>query len=54
MWGACDCQQNLQHLDSLKLIQHLSCVDYWDKKQQSKAQNLDSKYRQMALAGFDT
>ena len=27
---------------------------YWDKEQQSKAQNLDSKYRQMALVGFDT
>ena len=26
----------------------------WDKEQQSKAQNLDSKYRQMALVGFDT
>ena len=25
----------------------------WDKEQQSKAQNLDSKYRQMALVGFD-
>ena len=27
---------------------------YWDKEQQSKAQNSDSKYRQMALVGFDT
>ena len=27
---------------------------YWDKEQQSKAQNLDSKYRQMALVGFDS
>ena len=27
---------------------------YWEKEQQSKAQNLDGKYRQMALAGFDT
>ena len=27
---------------------------YSDKEQQSKAQNLDSKYRQMALIGFDT
>ena len=26
----------------------------WDKEQQSKAQNSDSKYRQMALIGFDT
>ena len=26
----------------------------WDKEQQSKAQNSDSKYRQMALVGFDT
>ena len=26
----------------------------WDKEQQSKAQNSDSKYRQMALTGFDT
>jgi hypothetical protein len=25
-----------------------------DKEQQSKAQNLDSKYRQMALTAFDT
>ena len=29
-------------------------IDYWDKEQQSKAQNSDSKYRQMALVGFDT
>ena len=27
---------------------------HWDKEQQSKAQNSDGKYRQMALAGFDT
>ena len=27
---------------------------YWDKEQQSKAQNSASKYRQMALVGFDT
>ena len=27
---------------------------HWDKEQQSKAQNLDSKYGQMALIGFDT
>ena len=27
--------------------------NYWDKEQQSKARNLDSKYRQMALVGFD-
>jgi hypothetical protein len=27
---------------------------YWDKEQQCKAQNSDSKYRQMALTGFDT
>ena len=27
---------------------------YWDKEQQSKARNSDSKYRQMALVGFDT
>ena len=26
----------------------------WDKEQQSKAQNADSKYRKMALTGFDT
>ena len=26
---------------------------YWDKEQQSKAHNSDSKYRQMALVGFD-
>ena len=26
----------------------------WDKEQQSKAQNSDSNYRQMALVGFDT
>ena len=26
----------------------------WDKEQQSKAQNWDSKYRQMALTSFDT
>ena len=26
----------------------------WDKEQQSKAQDFDSKYRQMALTGFDT
>ena len=30
------------------------CLDHWDKEQQSKVQNLDSKYRQMALTGFDT
>ena len=29
-------------------------IGHWDKEQQSKAQNLDSKYRQMALTGFDT
>ena len=27
---------------------------HWQKEQQSKAQNSDGKYRQMALAGFDT
>ena len=27
---------------------------HWDKEQQSKAQILDGKYRQMALIGFDT
>ena len=27
---------------------------YWDKEQQSKAQNSDSKYHQMALNSFDT
>ena len=27
---------------------------HWDKEQQSKAQNSDSKYRQMALISFDT
>ena len=27
---------------------------YWDKEQQSKARNSDSRYRQMALVGFDT
>ena len=29
-------------------------IFYWDKEQQSKAQNSDSKYRQMAPVGFDT
>ena len=29
-------------------------TQHWDKEQQSKAQNSDSKYRQMALIGFDT
>ena len=29
-------------------------INNWDKEQQSKAQNSDSKYRQMALTGFDT
>ena len=28
--------------------------EHWDKEQQSKARNSDSKYRQMALVGFDT
>ena len=37
----------------------LSCVEigdkvYWADDKQSKAQNWDSKYRQMALVGFDT
>ena len=32
----------------------LVSTDNWDKEQQSKAQNSDSKYRQMALTGFDT
>ena len=27
---------------------------YWADDKQSKAQNSDSKYRQMALVGFDT
>ena len=27
---------------------------YWAVQQQSKARNSDSKYRQMALVGFDT
>ena len=27
---------------------------YWADDKQSKAQNLDSKYRQIALIGFDT
>ena len=27
---------------------------HWEKEQQSQAQNSDSKYRQMALTGFDT
>ena len=29
-------------------------IKHWDQEQQSKAQNSDSKYRQMALVGFDT
>ena len=33
---------------------HIQFAIHWDKEQQSKAQNSDSKYRQMALAGFDT
>ena len=32
----------------------LCSMYYWDKEQHSKAQNSDSKYRQMALVGFDT
>ena len=28
--------------------------DYWADDKQSKARNSDSKYRQMALVGFDT
>ena len=31
----------------------LTCF-HWADDKQSKAQNLDSKYRQMALVGFDT
>ena len=35
----------------------LECDDYlhhWADDKQSKARNSDSKYRQMALVGFDT
>ena len=28
--------------------------NHWADDKQSKARNLDSKYRQMALVGFDT
>ena len=35
-------------------IEFHALVFYWDKEQQSKVQNSNSKYRQMALTGFDT
>ena len=34
--------------------QIIDITGHWDKEQQSKARNSDSKYRQMALVGFDT
>ena len=35
---------------------HIKCIigTHWADDKQSKARNLDSKYRQMALVGFDT
>ena len=33
---------------------HIRILFDWDKEQQSKARNSDSKYHQMALIGFDT
>ena len=35
-------------------IEKPNSFHYWAVQQQSKARNLDSKYRQMALVGFDT
>ena len=34
-------------------LSHVS-TKYWADDKQSKARNSDSKYRQMALVGFDT
>ena len=34
--------------------QLVTAIIYWADDKQSKARNLDSKYRQMALVGYDT
>ena len=44
---------HLKYCISFEFFPPLNILN-WDKEQQSKAQNLDSKYRQMALIGFDT
>ena len=41
-------------MDAVKEHKPVWPVDYWAVQQQSKARNSDSKYRQMALVGFDT
>ena len=52
-------EETVESGDYVSVAQHntdriLSQPTHWEKEQQSKAQNLDSKYRQMALASFDT
>ena len=41
----------MQNADTIVLFRYLT---NWADDKQSKAQNSDSKYRQMALVGFDT
>ena len=51
----CQLKSNKQNtwLD-LKLFCKNLLFQYWADDKQSKARNSDSKYRQMALVGFDT
>ena len=68
-WKQIDKLNNFPNQDSLNFLpiiwtraklKNMFCLillhskNNWDKEQQSKAQNSDSKYRQMALTGFDT
>ena len=45
---------NQRNLKSWADMADKMCFSNWADDKQSKAQNSDSKYRQMALVGFDT